>query len=102
MGANKVFPSQVEQIVLEEKGLAPHCQLIIDRVDGMDTLEVQVEVQEEAPTGEQRRNNDQAAARIARRLDAVLGIRAGVTLVAPRTIARAGAGKLRGVVDRRR
>jgi phenylacetate-CoA ligase len=101
MGATKVFPSQVEQIVLEEKALAPHCQLVIDRVDGMDTLEVQVEVQQEAPTAEQRKESEQAAARIARRLDAVLGIRAGVTLREPRAIARAGEGKLRMVIDNR-
>jgi phenylacetate-CoA ligase len=101
MGATKVFPSQVEQVVLEEKGLAPHCQIVIDRVDGLDTLEVQVEFAEESPTEAQRKEHDQAAARITRRLDAVLGIRATVSLVPPRTIARAGVGKLRKVVDKR-
>jgi phenylacetate-coenzyme A ligase PaaK-like adenylate-forming protein len=60
-----------------------------------------VEVQEETPTAEQRAARDQAATRITRRLDAVLGIRAGVTLVEPRTLARAGEGKLRKVVDKR-
>ena len=101
MGATKVFPSQIEEIVLEEKGLAPHCQLVIDRVDGVDTLEVKVEVQEETPSAEQRREREQAASRITRKLDAVLGIRAGVSLVDPHTLARAGEGKLRKVIDNR-
>lgn len=101
MGATKVFPSQIEEIVLGEKELAPHCQIIVDRIDGIDTLEVQVEVQEQAPSAEERAERDQAAARITRKLDAVLGVRAGVKLVEPHTLGRAGEGKLRKVVDKR-
>lgn len=102
MGATKAFPSQIEEIVLEEKGLTSHCQLVVDRVDGMDTLEVKVEMPVQAPSAEQKANLEHARARIARKLDAVLGIRAEVTLVEPRSLTRAGEGKFRSVIDNRR
>ena len=41
-----VFPSQIETILLETEGLTPHYQLIVDREGQLDTLEVQVEVDE--------------------------------------------------------
>ena len=102
MGATKAFPSQIEEIVLEEKGLTPHCQLVVDRVDGMDTLEVKVEMPAHTPSAEEKADLDHASARIARKLEAVLGIRAGVTLVEPHSLARAAEGKLRRVIDNRR
>jgi len=42
-----LFPSQIESILIETKGVLPHYLLIVDRVNNMDTLEVQVEVNEE-------------------------------------------------------
>ncbi|HMB30770.1 MAG TPA: phenylacetate--CoA ligase, partial [Desulfohalobiaceae bacterium] len=41
-----VFPSQIEGILLETEGLSPHYQLILRREGAMDTLEIQVEVDE--------------------------------------------------------
>ena len=41
-----VFPSQIEAALLEMGGTTPHYLLIVDRVNNLDTLEVQVEVEE--------------------------------------------------------
>ena len=41
-----VFPSQVETALLEIAGTTPHYLMIVDRVNNLDTLEVQVEVEE--------------------------------------------------------
>ena len=41
-----VFPSQVESVVLELPEFEPHYQLVVDRVNNLDTLQVQVEVRE--------------------------------------------------------
>ena len=41
-----VFPSQIESVLMETPGVAPHYQLIVDREGMLDTLEVQVEVDE--------------------------------------------------------
>ncbi|HKZ18148.1 MAG TPA: phenylacetate--CoA ligase, partial [Geobacteraceae bacterium] len=42
-----VFPSQIESILMEIEGVEPHYLLIVDRKENLDTLEVQVEVDEE-------------------------------------------------------
>ena len=42
-----VFPSQIESVLCRIDGLAPHYQLIVDREDNLDSLEVQVEVNEQ-------------------------------------------------------
>ena len=41
-----VFPSQIESVLLQIEGVEPHYQIIVDRKDNLDTLEVQVEVNE--------------------------------------------------------
>ena len=42
-----LFPSQVESVLLEMSEIKPHYLLIVDRVNNLDTLELQVEVDEE-------------------------------------------------------
>ena len=39
-----VFPSQVEAALIEVEEVTPHYMIIVDRVNNLDTLEVQVEV----------------------------------------------------------
>jgi len=41
-----VFPSQIESVLCNIDGVEPHYQLIVDRDGNLDTLEVQVEVNE--------------------------------------------------------
>jgi phenylacetate-CoA ligase len=101
MGAVKVFPSQVEEIVLGVEGLAPHYEIVVDREAGIDTLEVRVEISETMPGLDEMKSLEQAKSRVAQRIDTVLGVKAKVTLVEPKSIARAGGGKARRVVDRR-
>jgi phenylacetate-CoA ligase len=102
MGAVKVFPSQVEEIVLGVQGLAPHFEIVVERVAGIDTLEVRVEISETMPELDEMKSLEQAKARIAQKMDTVLGVKAKVTLVEPKSIARPGDAKIRRVVDRRR
>ncbi len=42
-----LFPSQIESVLLEMSGIKPHYQLIVDRVNNLDTLELKVEVDED-------------------------------------------------------
>jgi phenylacetate-coenzyme A ligase PaaK-like adenylate-forming protein len=74
---------------------------VVDRVDGMDTLEVRVEIAEDMPEVDEVRAIERLKERIARRLAASLGIPVKVSLAEPKSLARAGEGKLRRVVDRR-
>ena len=41
-----VFPSQIEEVILKVEGVEPHYQLIVERRDQLDELEVQVEMNE--------------------------------------------------------
>ena len=91
MGAVKVFPSQIEQVIMEVKGLQPHYEIVVDRAGGADTLEVRVESSED----------EQLRTRIAQGLASLLDMPATVTLVEPHTIARPEGGKARRVVDKR-
>jgi phenylacetate-CoA ligase len=101
MGAVKVFPSQIEQVLLSVKGLQPHYEIVVDRAAGIDTLEVRVEISEDMPELDEMKKLEQVRSRIAQGLAALLDVPAKVTLVEPRTIARPEGGKSRRVVDKR-
>lgn len=94
-----VFPSQIETVLIKH-GYAANYQIIVDRVNNTDTLDVQVEMTPEMFTD----NLGEVAQRqkdLENGLKAMLGIKAKVSLVAPKTIARSE-GKAVRVVDRRK
>jgi phenylacetate-CoA ligase len=101
LGDVKVFPSQIEEVIAATEGVEPHYEIVVDRVDGMDTLEVRVEIAEDMPGVDEVRAIERLKERIARRLAASLAIPAKVSLAEPKSLARAGEGKLKRVVDRR-
>ena len=74
-----VFPSQIEGVLMNTKGVAPHYQIIVDRINNKDTLEVQVEVAAHAFT-DQISDLEALAKRISSDLLSALGIRANVKL----------------------
>ena len=102
MGASKVFPSQIEQILLSVSGLQPHYEIVVDRDAGIDTLEVRVEISESMPALDEMKSLEKLKARVSAEIDSLIGVKARVTLVEPRTIARQIEGKTRRVVDKRR
>ena len=94
-----VFPSQIETVLLEH-GYPANYQLIVDRVNNSDTLEVQVEMTAEMFSDQL----SEVAARekeIVSALKSMLGIYAKVKLVAPKTITRSE-GKAVRVIDKRK
>ena len=97
-GAN-VYPSQVEEVLLDVKGTLPHYQLVVSRDGALDRLEVRVEVSEEFFADEMKKLNE-LDRQIEHKLENVLGIRASVKLVEPRTIERSE-GKAKRVLDLR-
>jgi len=94
-----VFPSQIEAILLETEGLAPHYQLILDRQGVLDTLEVQVEVDEKIFSDEVR-HLQRLEAKIQGNIKEFLGVTAKVKLVEPKSLARSE-GKAKRIIDRR-
>lgn len=94
-----VFPSQVESVLLEMEGTAPHYLLIARKEGVMDTLEVQVEISEQL-FSDKMRDLHLLEAKIKSRLQSVLGLSITLNLVDPRTIARSE-GKAKRVLDLR-
>jgi len=96
----KVFPSQVESILLEVEGVEPRYQILVEQVEGADTLELKVEVNERVFSDEIK-NLQNISAQIERKLREMVGISARVKLVAPESLQPAN-GKLAKVIDRRK
>ena len=94
-----VFPSQIETVLLEH-GYQANYQIIVDRVNNTDTLDVHVEMTPEMFTDNvqeiTKRQNDLVAG-----LKSMLGLKAKVTLVAPKSITRSE-GKAVRVIDNRK
>ncbi len=95
-----VFPSQIEEVILNVEGIEPHYQLIVDRRDQLDELEVQVEMNERLFSDEIR-NLERMEKKIEADLYATLNIHTRVKLVEPKSIARSE-GKAKRIVDRRK
>jgi len=94
-----VFPSQIEEIILNQRLFAPNYLLEVDREGHLDTLSVQVEWPATGASGSEAR---QAAARdLVHHVKSSVGISVKVRVVDPGTLERS-AGKARRVIDRRR
>lgn len=94
-----VFPSQIETVLLN-KGLPANYQIIVDRVNNSDTLDVQVEMTPEifsdTVTTVSKKERELVDA-----MKSMLGIKANVHLVTPKSIARSE-GKAVRVIDKRK
>ncbi|EFL51941.1 Phenylacetate--CoA ligase [Solidesulfovibrio fructosivorans JJ]] len=94
-----VFPSQIESILLETEGLSPYYQLVVEREGNLDTLTVQVEVDEKLFSDEIRKLQ-RLEGKIQKNIKEFLGVTTVVKLVEPRSIQRSE-GKAKRVVDLR-
>ena len=97
-----VFPSQVESVVLSMEEFAPHYLLVVDRVNNLDTLQVQVELRQEyfTATLDTPAAIEELSKKLEAKLRSVLSIGAKVQLKAPGTIERSQ-GKSAHVIDKR-
>ncbi len=94
-----VFPSQIEDALLQVEGVEPHYLIIVDRIGAMDQLEVQIEVSE-AQFSDVMKDMIAFTRSVSERISSVVGLHAKVTLVEPGTIERT-VGKAKHVIDRR-
>jgi len=89
-----VFPSQIEEQVLAQPGLAPHFQIELRREGRMDSMAIAVEA-----TGSAE-DRLQLAARLQKRIKQILGITVQVNAGAPGSVPRFD-GKAVRIVDNR-
>ena len=94
-----VFPSQIEAVLIEQ-GYQANYQIVVDRVNNSDTLEVLVEMTPELFSDNLGKITEMEKKLVAS-LKAMLGIYAKVRLVAPKTITRSE-GKAVRVIDNRK
>ncbi len=93
-----VFPSQVEHVLME-LGLAPNYQIIVDRKNNLDTMEVKVELASKTDFDTVKELEAHAKV-IENALQSTLNIHAKVTLVEPMSLPRSE-GKAKRVIDNR-
>ena len=95
-----VFPSQIESVLLEVPEVKPQYMIIIDRKGTMDTIEVQVEIDDKYFSDEIA-ELENIRRKIKQKLDSVLRINVKITLVEGKTIERSQ-GKAKRVIDKRK
>ncbi|MCR5806613.1 MAG: phenylacetate--CoA ligase [Oscillospiraceae bacterium] len=91
-----VFPSQIETVLIE-KGYTPNYQILVDRVNNVDTLDINVET----PEGTQDYEIPAKEHSLAKSIKHMLGITPKIHLVAQKSITRSE-GKAVRVIDKRK
>ena len=95
-----IFPSQIEQALIEIEGTEPQYLIIINRRNHLDEMELQVEVKKELFSDETR-GLENLRSRIEQVMKSKLQIGLKVKLVEPKTIERS-IGKAKRVIDNRK
>jgi phenylacetate-CoA ligase len=95
-----VFPSQIEEVLLAIEETEPHFQIVVSRDGALDRLEILFEV-DEAHFSDEVKQLQEIERRVSREIESVLGLRADVKLVEPKSIERS-MGKRKRVIDRRK
>lgn len=94
-----VFPSQIESVILD-LGMDPNYQLVVDRKNNLDTLEVQIEM-DDTMFSDTVRSLENIEKKIASALQSTLNVVAKVRLLEPKSIERSE-GKAKRVIDKRK
>ena len=95
-----VFPSQIETVLMNMPGVMPHYMLVVDRINNLDTLEVQVEVTGEMFSDEVR-HLEALQKKLSAAIQSTLGLGVQVRLMEPKSIARSE-GKAQRIKDSRK
>lgn len=96
-----VFPSQIEEVLLNIGGdVTPNYQIIVDRVNNTDTLDVNVEMSDSI-FADDIKTIQSVEKKITDKIRSTLGIGAKVHLVNPKSIQRSE-GKAKRVIDNRK
>ena len=95
-----VFPSQVEAALVEVEEVTPHYMIIVDRVNNLDTMEIQVEMDSRYYTDEIK-GIEKLTKKIGHAILQALGLNAKITIVQPGSLKRSE-GKAVHVIDKRK
>jgi phenylacetate-CoA ligase len=93
-----MFPTQVEELVLQEPQLSGQYQIVITRDGPLDAVEVRCELQ---PAAVNSANVGEIAKSLQHRIKTLIGVSTKVVIGAPESIERTLVGKARRVIDQR-
>ncbi len=93
-----IFPAQIGRIIDDVMGWKPRRQILLDRHEGTDAMEVRLEVTEGIASLDEIRNLEHLRERVEKRIETVLDVRVKACFVEPASLADAEANP---VVDRR-
>ena len=96
-----VFPTQIEELILKDKRLSGHYQLIVTREGHLDALEVQCELQRELTfkiTGTERQEIGHT---LRHHIKSLIGVSTDVKVMDHEAIPRTQVGKAKRVIDQR-
>lgn len=95
-----VFPSQIEAVLMEMSETTPHYQLVVDRVNNIDTLAINIEINDHF-WADEIKAIEMLKKRIQQNITSLIGLNAKINLVEPYSIERFE-GKAVRVIDKRR
>jgi phenylacetate-CoA ligase len=95
-----VFPSQIETVLLKDFKAQPNYQIVVDRVGNVDTFEIKVELTDEM-IGDTIKSVSELEKKLSADIVQILGIKAKISLVEPKSIPRSE-GKAVRVIDKRK
>ncbi|HZJ77827.1 MAG TPA: phenylacetate--CoA ligase [Clostridia bacterium] len=93
-----IFPSQVEHVILS-LGMEPNYQIVVERIDNLDTMIVSVEMSD-SMLSDSIRAIEETEHRISAAMQTTLGVSTRINLVEPRSLPRFE-GKSKRVIDKR-
>ena len=96
-----VFPSQIEELVLKQPGLAPIYQLVVTREGHLDKLDIVVEARAGRSERMTERELESLAKELQHGIKTYVGVSTKVRVLAAGSIERTATGKARRVVDKR-
>jgi phenylacetate-CoA ligase len=95
-----VFPTQIEELVLQHGKLSPLYQIIVTREGPLDHVEVQVELQS-AHAAQSQDGIAEIGQWLQHRVKSLVGISTRVNVLPPQSVERTQTGKARRVIDKR-
>ena len=92
-----LFPSQIEEMLLQFRALAPHYQLVLSRDGHLDVLDVLVEARDAASFAQAITEG----VALEQQIKAYIGVSCKISVLQPHGVERTQTGKARRVVDKR-
>ena len=95
-----VFPSQIESALLSVDNKATNYLLVVDRVNNLDTLEVQLELRDDM-FGDNIKDVEAYKRKVKSAIDSAIGVGVNIKLLEPKSLARS-MGKATRCIDNRK